>query len=413
MPKLLLRVKDYKTKAVAGAANPLQKWKLWKALSDGINKLQILDEMQQLETGNFRSPKHTTLARSFRSLESVRTSLADQRVCRLLPDMPDYVIGQVSDMENLKALLIGARSRDIKDQSKGIVCVVGLGGSGKTTLSKGILYDPDVYNSFDGISMVGVQEHPQDPMVLKWQRQVWHNLIGNPGTQEFTDKEDTTKQLRVVLENRKILQALDNVWSSDDIKSLLVTNPDNGSMFLVTTRLCTVPNSLGGFRLDICELRDESSMKLFYHHAFQSEHPPPHVEKSVKAVVRGCYKLPLALVVTACTMASSVVGPDTEGMWHTILVDRARRLQYSDGTAPEKKVLQNLRVSFDSLSDKEQDCFLHFASVTEGYRLLVSDIVEMWAAAKRSMKIKQTSYGCDFITLHWSNWMKVEELDSS
>lgn len=378
LQKLLERIRDYR-KMVVCRGNPLQKWKLWKAVTDVTSRLKMLDRVQQLEAG---AGIKETLWGGLHNLEIVREGLTDQ--CCLLPNMPDYVIGQVSDMENLKVLLIGALSREVKECSKGIVCVVGLGGSGKTTLVNRIINDPDVYESFGGISMVRTQKHPLDSMVLKWQRQIWLNLIGSRGAQEFTDKEDTARQLKAVLENQKVLLVLDNVWSSDDIKSLLVTNQDNGSMILVTTRVGTVPNSLGGFKLDICELSDESSMKLFCHHAFQSEQPPSYVQKDVEAVVRGCYKLPLALEVTACSMASNVVGPDTEAMWQTLLADKAMKLQNSDGVTLEKKVLQSLRLSFDTLSDKERDCFLHFASVAGGYHLPVSDMVEIWAAARNS-----------------------------
>lgn len=348
--KLLHMVEGYKQGASPTLESLLRVRRALNNVIDGLEK--FLERIRNSKTGNWWAAMQNTL----KSILG-RLKVAAQQVCCFFPDMPEFVVDQEKDMKILKEHLVGSRCGDVRDNWRGILCVVGSRGSGKTTLVNRILNDPEVHKKFDAVSVVKMQKDPQQLVVLKWQRAIWQHLIGNTGLQTFVDKDVISRELRVHLKNKKVLLVSDNVCNSSDFNDISVTNPRNGSMMLVTTRCSEISKGLGGLNFDISNLTDESSMKLFCHHMFGTEEPPSHLRDNVEAVVSRCCRNPLALQVTACAMASRAVEPKMQAMQDIILEDRAAKFKESDERCLENKGLEVLRFIYKNLNEEDQKSF--------------------------------------------------------
>ncbi|CAD7705043.1 unnamed protein product [Ostreobium quekettii] len=354
--------------------------RLYDALTEVIVGLKMILERLGMLQVRWKDHVEEKLKMLMRTMDSERKMLLDHHwgiFC--LPKRPKYVVGQEDDIHVAKEYLIGSRAAVVRERSRGIVCVVGMGGSGKTTLMRTILNDNWVQNAFSGISMVYVNDGAH---VLQCQQQIWRALLGSLPFPESDDAETIAQQLRVRLSSRKVLIVLDNVWAACDIEHLTVIDPENGSMIIVTTRVAAVVVALGGHKHDVDELNQHNSVKLFCHHAFKSDDPPPpYLRQEVDKVVKECHGHPLTLEVVGCGIASTAVDSGSEAMWRSIMTTAARRLSNSELSGGEEALYERLKPSYDKLSRKEQHCFLHFASVAGNYHLILSDVIDVWSAA--------------------------------
>jgi len=354
--------------------------RLYKALTEVFLGLKMILERLGMLQVRWKDHIEAKMKKLMQTIESERKRLLDHHSGILcLPKRPKYVVGQEDDILEAKKYLIGKRAEVVRDCNKGMVCVAGMGGSGKTTLMRTILNDSDIQSAFSGISMVYVDDGPD---VLQRQQQIWRALLGSLPFPESDDAETIAQQLRERLSSRKVLIVLDNVWVASDIEHLTVINPQSGSMIIVTTRVTAVVVALGGHKHDVDELNQDNSVKLFCHHAFKSDDPPPpYLRHEVEDVVKKCHGHPLTLEVVGCGIASTAVDTGSEAMWRSIMATAARRLRDSELSGGEEALYERLKPSYDKLSRKEQHCFLHFASVPGNYHLILSDVIDVWSAA--------------------------------
>ena len=295
----------------------------------------------------------------------------------------EFVVGQENDVLAVKKLLLHPGMAG--DTENWMIGIVGMGGSGKTTLAKTVCKEPDVMVHFDCISMVIISLAPD---IWRSQQQIWKDLVGEPFPR-FADSKEGKMQLLEKLEGKKVLLVTDDVWNASHIDCLKVINPLNGSRILVTTRSKKVVAGQAKVHIhELSELTHRAAIRLFCHHAFHTREPPSYLEDDVESVVQECSMLPLALEVIGSLMASEASGVEEE-VWHATLDGCAKKLRYrqtllvQDGQTAEDKLLASLRLSFESLNEMEKQCFLLFASFAEDYRLLVSDVIDMWIAANK------------------------------
>ena len=163
---------------------------------------------------------------------------------------------------------------------------------------------------------------------------------------------------------------------------------------------------------ELSELTHCAAITLFCHHAFHTRESPSYLEDDVENVVQECSVLPLALEVIGSLMASEASGAEEE-VWHAALDNCARKLrdrktaELRGGQISESRLFGSLRLSFESLNEMEKRCFLLFSSFAEDYRLLVSDVIDMWTAANKINRNEAVIMWHHLVSISLIKWDRV------
>ncbi|KAM7501060.1 hypothetical protein LguiA_025474 [Lonicera macranthoides] len=156
---------------------------------------------------------------------------------------------------------------------------------------------------------------------------------------------------------KKVLVVIDDVDEVKQLEALLGTREFHpGSKIIITTRNKSLLRAHEVYKLHIVEnLSLYESLELFCWHAFGKEHPDKGYEEQSERAVYHCGGLPLACEI----LGSSLAGKSTE-VWASTL----EKLE----AIPETKILNSLKISFDSLQDdNDKNLFLHIACFFVGH----------------------------------------------
>nr|PNR31670.1 hypothetical protein PHYPA_025791 [Physcomitrium patens] len=160
-------------------------------------------------------------------------------------------------------------------------------------------------------------------------------------------------------ENKTIL-VFDNVKNQSQIEVVVPMDElfaSNGSTLIATTR-DSKAIKYGGeeiCKINIEELDDETSMKLFITHSCGQENLPNELIEVGKQIVRACNGLPLSLKVVGAFLREN----KRFRCWERAL-QKLRRGRELDGDENKSnyKIWKILRMSFDNLKVKEKSMFL-------------------------------------------------------
>eukprot|EP00803_Ostreobium_quekettii_P002893 evm.model.scf_898EXC.1 EVM.evm.TU.scf_898EXC.1 scf_898EXC:999-25322(+) len=385
LEQLLTRAKDQREKGKGQVKNPLLRWKLVQNLDNLKNKMRTIVERADHAVTEWNDQVMARAKVVLVELSNELSEVMEQGAPLLLPMPSQFVVGIERHVGALKELLL--RNSEVRDTYSGRVGVVGMGGAGKTLLVNTICRDDDILDRFRGISCVTVTRTPD---IARCQAQVHRDLLGDANLQQFIAEEDDVKRkewLRFELQHQRVMLVLDEVWCRkiSDLDNLMVINPANGSRVLFTTRGSHLFRQTGSaYKFELKEMKQEYAMQLFCYNAFGSTKAPGHMQGLVKQVVDECGGLPLALEVTGAAVASYAVDNTDEDGCRGALEFALERLAESEVLSldQEELLLQRLRLSYDALSAKEKQCFLHFASVADDYRMLLSDVIDLWSTAQ-------------------------------
>uniref|UniRef100_A0A2N9F7Z2 NB-ARC domain-containing protein n=1 Tax=Fagus sylvatica TaxID=28930 RepID=A0A2N9F7Z2_FAGSY len=170
-----------------------------------------------------------------------------------------YVIGRDEDKEKIIDLLM----HPSEDGTVPVISIVGIGGMGKTTLAQWVYNDERVTNFFDSQIWVCVSE---EFIILKLAKEILKYVGGS--ISENMSMDEVQSSLRKILENKKFLIVLDDVWNDDrdkwiGLKNLLIEGA-NGSKIVVTTRSHKVAIVMASRPIhDLKGLFDDDCVSLF------------------------------------------------------------------------------------------------------------------------------------------------------
>ncbi|KAL3506189.1 hypothetical protein ACH5RR_031571 [Cinchona calisaya] len=301
-----------------------------------------------------------------------------------------YFIGREEEISKLVTLLL-----PLPPQSSSyipVICVWGVGGIGKTTITRKIYKHRDVQSCFERFAWVCITQQAQIRSVL---RDVLIQLFPDQEKKGVEHMEDSelVQQLHRVQRENKCLIVLDDIWNVNDWGVLVSAFPlvEGGSKILLTTRTKQVAEVIG-FPYELRCLNDGESWELLRKIAFSPRRRVEDikVEQKIEAVgiemVRKCDGIPLALSVLGAILKDKYFFRDWE-IVNRRIDSYQRNEERSDGAA----VLRILSLSYNLLPYYLKQCFLYLGNFREDEDIDVEQIYLQWIADGMVLPQHQTS----------------------
>ncbi|XP_031248155.1 putative disease resistance protein RGA1 [Pistacia vera] len=276
------------------------------------------------------------------------------------------VIGREKDKENIITFLTQPG-----DVNVSVIPIVGIGGLGKTTLSKMVYNDERVYRHFVLKMWVCVSD---DFDVVRLIKEIIYSATDEDCAKLKAD--EIPRRLQEILAGQKFLLVLDDVWNENRMKWMdlgnLLLNGVNGSKIIVSTRSRIVAEIVGTVSPHFIEgLSPEDSLSLFKKCAFKDGEGKdfPNLIKIAKDIVGKCKGVPLAMR----SLGSLLFANTDEDEWL-----RIKRSDIWQLKQEKEDILPVLKLSYDNLPSHLKQCFAYLSLFPKDY-----------------------IYDSDYVTRHW------------
>ncbi|XP_057781441.1 putative disease resistance protein RGA3 isoform X2 [Salvia miltiorrhiza] len=279
-------------------------------------------------------------------------------------------IGRDDAVSEIVEMLTNTITTD--ERAVSIISIVGMGGLGKTTLTRKVFNHLKDENQFGLHIWVHVSRNFDAITLLKT---ILKNLT--PCQVENASKEDILAKLKEALEDKTYLLVLDDVWNEDTskwedfINSLLGVSFVKGNAIVVTTRSMTVTSIVNPLHTyELKGLSEEECWSIIKEKTFGKEDVPSEFEAIGRKIAIRCQGLPLA-----ANVVGGVLRIKSEEKWLSV---EEKWLSADEGGDNIRKIL---RLSFDNLSlPLLKKCFAYCAMFPKGYQIIKQELIEMWMA---------------------------------
>ncbi|CAL5394453.1 unnamed protein product [Camellia sinensis] len=297
-----------------------------------------------------------------------RVELADRRETSSALTQPQ-LYGREEDKEKIVNMLVENIS-DCRDVS--VYPVIGMGGLGKTTLAQMVFNEERVECHFEPKIWVYVS---QDFDVKRVIEAIIKSVTGK--ICEASKLDYLQKKLREMLNGKRYLLVLDDVWDEDQdnwdgLKYLLACG-SKGASIIVTTRVAKVASIMGTVPAHhLSFLSDEDCWLLFKQRAFghgKEEHP--NLVAIGKEIVKKCGGVPLA----AKALGGLMRFKSEEADWHFVKESEIWNLPQD-----KNSILPLLRLSYYSLPLELRRCFAYCAIFLKGSEIEKEKLIHLWMA---------------------------------
>ncbi|XP_057810294.1 putative late blight resistance protein homolog R1B-16 [Salvia miltiorrhiza] len=250
-----------------------------------------------------------------------------------------------------------------------ITSIVGMGGSGKTTLARNIYEERLIKKHFHICAWATIsQEYTIREIFAVFFRQF------NIGVDDNLSEQELGKELHQHLYRRRYLIIMDDMWSIDAWDRVRKYFPDNknGSRVVVTTRLSDLASKLSNSDIIGIELLDEAeSWELLSKIVFGKEGWPLELEEIGKKIGKSCKGLPLSIVVMGGLLAKS---KRERECWEEI----GENLNASVNLEDDERCLKILYMSYKQLPIHLKPCFLYMGVFPEDEEISTSELIRYW-----------------------------------
>jgi disease resistance protein RPM1 len=290
----------------------------------------------------------------------------------------DEVVGIESTRDELVSWLVGGVSK------RSVISVVGMGGIGKTTLTKKVYENELVKGHFDCRVWITVsQSYNVLKILISMTKQIYQAKESAPGQIDMTDEITLISQLRKCLQQKRYVVVFDDVWKIEFweiVKHALPYN-DIGSRIIITTRSDLIGVSCKESLYDqvhkLQPLSQDKAWELFCRKAFQTEFQggcPRELVRLSMDIVKKCEGLPLAIVAIGGLLSTKEKVPLEWQKLHDCL---SSELECN----PHLTSITNiLSLSYHDLPCYLKSCYIYFGIFPEDYSINGLRLLWLWIA---------------------------------
>ncbi|KAJ9685851.1 hypothetical protein PVL29_017787 [Vitis rotundifolia] len=314
--------------------------------------------------------------------EKVELGLKEGDGEKLSPKLPSsslvdesFVCGRDEIKEELVKWLRSDKETAAANNVIDVMSIVGMGGSGKTTLAQLLYNDDRVKGHFHLKAWVCVST---EFLLIGVTKSILEAIGCTPTSDHSLDL--LQRQLKDHIGNKKFLLVLDDVW---DVESLdweswdrLRTPLDaaaQGSKIVVTSRSETVAKVMRAIHThQLRTLSPEDSWSLFTKLAFPNGDSCayPQLEPIGREIVKKCQGLPLAVKA----LGSLLYSKPERREWEDILNSKIWHSQ------TDHEILPSLRLSYQHLSLPVKRCFAYCSIFPKDYEFHQEKLILLWMA---------------------------------
>ncbi|KAL9246025.1 hypothetical protein vseg_019609 [Gypsophila vaccaria] len=302
-----------------------------------------------------------------------------------LPADDDVVIGIEDDILTAVNLLTKKSNNDQKQVDR--LAIVGMGGSGKTTLARSIYSHRIVKKYYQFQAWVSVSQGWNTSRLLldilkqiRGQKTRFYSLFPVPVDDQETKIESNilVSRLNNLLCQKNCLLVLDDVWDLQSLHEFIALIQGNDSTsrrytIIITSRQTPSSNHIKWHVHQPQCLTDQKCWELFSKVASNSAKPLSDEYRGLaKEMLTRCQGLPLAIVALARLLKSK----ESMVEWQRVL----HRITGTDATSIYGPVNEILGLSYDQLPNDLKPCFLYLGLFPEGSAISGGTLIRMWIA---------------------------------